>query len=191
VTPWRGLTTVGGPNPHDGFWALTAAAGPLAAGIFAAGAIYAISLPGIATWLGATRWIEIVLFLSLLESAGNLLPFGELDGKKVATWIAQSTERRRKARSLGVRLFGEIEAEPDWIPFDDPDLDDADFLDAPRSSRIGEPSEDEEIEREAEGSPHARSFPPYGVSREGVESALSLLNELMERSEASKNTRGS
>lgn len=166
VTPWLGLTRVGHPNPHDASWALIAAAGPVAASIFAGAALFAVSLPEIAAWPGATRWVEIVLVLSLLESAGNLLPFGELDGKKVVAGIVEASARRKAARCLAAWAEVQEGAAAERSPS--------------TSACSGGFSER-----------HSSEVAEVAARRESVEGALSFLNELMESSGSSESARKS
>jgi hypothetical protein len=94
--PWEGCTVVSAPNPKNVSWILVALAGSVFATIFA-GVLLTLMRHGDS--LGElTVWLRLVCIVSIVESAGNLLPFGELDGERVHSTI-RKLRAERVARS--------------------------------------------------------------------------------------------
>jgi Zn-dependent protease len=84
ATPWSGLTVITGKNPRNFGWIATALAGPVFAVVYAAGVMALVGGLGGEAGLGRfATLLNLVCLVSIIESLGNLLPFGELDGAKV------------------------------------------------------------------------------------------------------------
>jgi len=109
VTPFWGCTTIVGPR-HTVRWLLTILAGPVAGAVVAAAYLVVQSMTGAvgAELAAALRFVAIV---SILESAGNLLPFGALDGRKVYDMIRV---RRRLARVV-IQPTAQPEPSPEGV----------------------------------------------------------------------------
>jgi len=100
--PGWGCTKIKGPNAHDAGWIGTSLAGPLMSTLFAGAALLGLSSAN-PERLGnfGTSWIELILAVSLLDSAINLLPCWKFDGGHVYRTLQEF--RLRKVRAKVIR----------------------------------------------------------------------------------------